>query len=65
VILNCNSSTGAADGGKVEDEVPLVGAGYYAGTLEADSKAGSRLERWCDGSIGAAIINMGNPAFKS
>ncbi|WP_461457404.1 hypothetical protein [Methanothrix sp.] len=25
-----------------EDEVPLVGAGYYAGTLEFDSEAGSR-----------------------
>ncbi len=26
----------------VEDEVPLVSAGYYAGTLEFDSDAGSR-----------------------
>jgi len=25
-----------------EDEVPPVGTGYYAGTLEFDSEAGSR-----------------------
>ncbi len=30
-----------ATGGE-QDEVPLVGTGYYAGTLEFDSDAGSR-----------------------